>query len=54
MARIENKHFTRRRDVIIPHGDTVLLPGDVLVVAAEGVAREAVQRLCEAPEKAAQ
>jgi CIC family chloride channel protein len=39
----------RGRDVIIPHGDTILLPGDVLVVAAEGAAREALQCLCQAP-----
>ncbi|HSD85780.1 MAG TPA: chloride channel protein [Anaerolineae bacterium] len=34
--------------VIIPHGDTVLKPGDVLIIAAEGEAREAVRQLCSA------
>jgi CIC family chloride channel protein len=32
--------------VIIPHGDTLLKPGDALVIAAEGEAREAVRTLC--------
>jgi CIC family chloride channel protein len=36
----------RGQRVIIPHGDTVLNPGDVLVIAVEGEAREAVRRLC--------
>ena len=36
----------RGRQVIIPHGDTVLKAGDVLVAVAEGEAREAVRRLC--------
>jgi chloride channel protein, CIC family len=38
----------RGRQVIIPHGDTVLKAGDVLVVVAEGKARDAVRRLCQA------
>jgi len=38
----------RGQRVIIPHGDTLLKPGDVLVIAVEGEAREAVQRLCSA------
>ena len=38
----------RGQRVIIPHGDTLLKPGDVLIIAAEGEAREAVQRLCSA------
>jgi CIC family chloride channel protein len=42
----------RGRDVIIPHGDTILQAGDMLVVAAEGEAREALQRLCRTPDKA--
>jgi CIC family chloride channel protein len=37
----------RGQRVIIPHGDTLLKPGDVLVIAVEGEAREAVQRLCQ-------
>jgi len=37
----------RGQRVIIPHGDTVLKPGDVLVIAAEGEAREAVRRLAQ-------
>ena len=41
----------RGRQVIIPHGDTVLEAGDVLVLAAEGEARDQVRRLCQAPEK---
>lgn len=35
----------RGRRVLIPHGDTVLKAGDVLVVVAEGPALEAVQNL---------
>jgi chloride channel protein, CIC family len=38
----------RGQRAIIPHGDTVLRPGDVLIIAAEGEAREAVHRLCSA------
>ena len=41
----------RGRQVMIPHGDTVLQPGDVLVVAAEGEAREELRRLTRAPHK---
>jgi CIC family chloride channel protein len=41
----------RGRQVIIPHGDTVLQAGDVLVVAAEGDARDEVRRICWAPKK---
>jgi CIC family chloride channel protein len=41
----------RGRQVIIPHGDTVLQAGDVLVVAAEGDARDEVKRICWAPKK---
>jgi CIC family chloride channel protein len=36
----------RGRRVIIPHGDTLLKPGDVLVIAAEGEAREQAHKLC--------
>jgi CIC family chloride channel protein len=36
----------RKRQILIPRGDTVLRPGDVLVVVAEGEAREAVRQLC--------
>ena len=36
----------RGRQVLIPHGNTVLKAGDVLAVVVEGEAREAVQRLC--------
>jgi CIC family chloride channel protein len=35
--------------ISIPHGDTVLQPGDVLVVAAEGLAQAQVRALCQAP-----
>ena len=38
----------RGQRVTIPRGDTVLKAGDVLVVAAEGEAREQVRRLCSA------
>jgi chloride channel protein, CIC family len=41
----------RGRQVMIPHGDTVLQAGDVLVVAAEGDALDALGRICRAPEK---
>jgi chloride channel protein, CIC family len=37
----------RRGHVFIPHGDTILRAGDVLVVVAEGTAREEVSRLCQ-------
>jgi chloride channel protein, CIC family len=37
----------RRGQVFIPHGDTILYAGDVLVVVAEGTAREEVIRLCQ-------
>lgn len=36
----------RKRQIMIPRGDTMLRPDDVLVVVAEGVAREAVRQLC--------
>jgi CIC family chloride channel protein len=35
----------RGQEVTIPHGDTVLQAGDVLVVAIEGEAREAMEKL---------
>jgi len=44
----------RGRRVIIPHGDTLLKPGDVLVIAAEGEAREAVRHLCTTAQAASQ
>jgi Trk K+ transport system NAD-binding subunit len=34
--------------VIIPHGDTLLKPGDVLVIAAEGEARQLAREICSA------
>jgi CIC family chloride channel protein len=37
----------RGRMVRIPHGETVLKPGDVLVVVAEGDALDIVQSLCQ-------
>jgi chloride channel protein, CIC family len=40
----------RGRESIIPHGDTVLEAGDVLVFVAEGEAREQVLQLCRALE----
>jgi CIC family chloride channel protein len=39
----------RGQRVIIPHGDTILKAGDVLVVAAEGEARDVVRQLCSGP-----
>ncbi len=39
----------RGRKVIIPRGDTLLRPGDVLVVVAEGETRRVIEQLC-APE----
>ena len=44
----------RGQRVIIPHGDTLLKPGDVLVIAAEGEAREAVRHLCTTAQAASQ
>lgn len=38
----------RGRQTLIPHGDTVLRAGDVLVAVVEGEAREQVHRLCQA------
>lgn len=40
----------RGGQVFIPHGETVLRVGDVLVVVAEGQAREDVMRLCRHPD----
>ena len=37
----------RGRQALIPNGDTLLKAGDVLVVAAEGEAREAVRNLAQ-------
>ncbi len=39
----------RGRQVMFPHGDTVLGAGDVLVYVAESEARELVQRICKTP-----
>ncbi len=36
----------RGNQVFIPHGDTLIKPGDILVVVAEGQDREEVLRLC--------
>jgi CIC family chloride channel protein len=36
----------RGRRMLIPHGDTLVKAGDVLVVVAEGNARDAVRQLC--------
>ncbi|MGE5379103.1 MAG: chloride channel protein [Bacteroidota bacterium] len=40
----------RGGQVFIPHGDTILRTGDLLVVVAEGSAREEVIRLCQRPD----
>lgn len=37
----------RGRQVTVPYGDTLLRPGDVLVLVAEGEARDALRRLCQ-------
>jgi Trk K+ transport system NAD-binding subunit len=39
----------RGRQTLLPHGDTMVRPGDVLVAVVEGEAREQVQALCRAP-----
>jgi CIC family chloride channel protein len=39
----------RGRQTLLPHGDTMVRPGDVLVAVVEGEAREQVQALCQAP-----
>ena len=36
----------RGRQIVIPHGDTRLKPGDVLVVVTEGDAKQALRDLC--------
>jgi Trk K+ transport system NAD-binding subunit len=36
----------RGRQVLIPHGNTVLKAGDVLAVVVEGEARETVRGMC--------
>lgn len=36
----------RGRRMLVPHGDTILQAGDVLVVVAEGAAAEEARRLC--------
>ncbi len=36
------------RQVLFPHGDTILQPGDVLVAVAEGKAGEIVRQICRA------
>jgi CIC family chloride channel protein len=40
----------RGRQVFIPRGDTVLQPGDILVLVAEGDVLEDVLRLCGSPD----
>ena len=40
----------RGRRVLIPHGDTVIKAGDVLVIVAEGHEHAAISRLCRASE----
>ena len=37
----------RGRQVLIPHGETVLKTGDVLVVVVEGEARNGLRCLCQ-------
>jgi Trk K+ transport system NAD-binding subunit len=33
--------------VLIPHGDTILKPGDTLVAVAEGDAADELKKLCQ-------
>jgi CIC family chloride channel protein len=40
----------RRGEVIIPHGDTILNAGDLLLIVAEGDAREEVKKMCQVRE----
>ncbi len=40
----------RGSQVFIPHGETVIKPGDVLVVVVEGEARKEILRLCRQPD----
>jgi CIC family chloride channel protein len=42
----------RGRQVILPHGDTVLYTGDVLVAVVEGTARKELTRLCTSSQPA--
>jgi CIC family chloride channel protein len=42
----------RGRHIVIPHGDTVLHPGDVIVAVAEGEAREILIKICKTGETA--
>jgi CIC family chloride channel protein len=37
----------RGRQLIFPHGETVLKPGDVVVAVAEGEARDILQHICQ-------
>jgi Trk K+ transport system NAD-binding subunit len=37
--------------VLIPHGNTVLKPGDMLVAVTEGKAGKALRDMCTAQEK---
>jgi CIC family chloride channel protein len=39
----------RGQQTLIPHGDTVLKTGDVLVAVAEGEARQTLRELCQSP-----
>jgi CIC family chloride channel protein len=41
----------RGKDVFIPHGETVIKSGDVLVVVANGQARQEVLQLCQQPDQ---
>jgi Trk K+ transport system NAD-binding subunit len=36
----------RNHTIILPHGDTLIKPGDVLVVVTEGNGLELTKRLC--------
>jgi CIC family chloride channel protein len=40
----------RGNKVFIPHGDSVIQPGDIFVVVAEGKGLEEVFRLCQPPD----
>ena len=42
--------FRRRGRTLVAHGDTILQPGDVLLIVAEGAGAEEARRLCSPPE----
>lgn len=39
----------RKGRILIPHGQTILQPGDILLVIADPTVRESIERICAAP-----